>query len=282
MNLNDIIHYMNYQIIINNNPILSGNVFVLGLIGIVVFLIIVYISRLILNKLKVYETMKYEFITIIAHKFRTPLTQIKWIVEASLPGETDSFKRESLDSIDKSAETLIGLTNTLVEITDSANKVLTVYSFEKLNICEIINKITSSLKDRFHEKNIFFGVTCEQAEIFVKGDRARLEFVLQTVIENTINYSPVGSNVEITVSKEKSKVIVYVVDQGIGIKEEDIPHIFTKFFRTSNAQAMDTEGFGVGLFLAKSVIKRHYGEINVFSKGIGKGSTFSISLPLWK
>ena len=282
MNLNDIIHYMNYKIVINDNPILSGNVFTLFLVGLIILFIIAYIARVIFNKIKLYETMKYEFITIIAHKFRTPLTQIKWIVEASLPGETDSFKKESLDSINKSTETLIGLTNTLVEITDSANKVLAVYSFEKLNICEIISKITGSLKDRFHEKNIFFGITCAETEIFVKGDKARLEFVLQTVIENTINYSPVGSNVEVTISKEKSKVVIYVIDQGIGIKAEDLPHIFTKFFRTSNAQAMDTEGFGVGLFLAKSVVKRHNGEINVFSKGVGKGSTFSISLPLAK
>jgi two-component system OmpR family sensor kinase len=81
---------------------------------------------------------------------------------------------------------------------------------------------------------------------------------------------------------EKRKAIVTVADNGIGIAPRDIPHMFTKFFRTKEAQAMDTEGLGVGLYLAKSIVKRFGGSLAVQSEGLDRGATFSLILPLAK
>lgn len=270
---------MDYQISINNVEILSGNIIVLFLVVLVVSLAIAYALKVIWHKLRAYETMKYEFITIIAHKFRTPLTQIKWILESILANEIDTFKKESLQSLGKSNDALIGLTNTLVELTDSENKEAINYSFEKINICELVNKIMENLKDRLHEKNLFFGITCSTPEIYVNADRTRIEFVIQTLVENSINYSPPGRNIEIYIIEDKGEVALSVIDHGIGISPNDIPRVFTKFFRASNAQTMDTEGFGVGLYLANSIVKRHSGKLEVFSGGLNMGSTFTIVFP---
>ncbi len=226
--------------------------------------------------------MKYEFVTIIAHKFRTPLTQIKWLLESILSDEEDSFKKESLQNIGKSTETLIGLTNALVELTNSADNVKSIYNFEKINICEMVKKVSGLLSVHFHEKNIFFGIEYSSPEIYVNADHSRMEFVLQTLFENSINYSHTGRNVDIQVLQEKNKVIISVVDYGIGIDPSDLPRIFSKFFRASNARNMDTEGFGVGLYLVKSVVKRHHGTLEVFSDGIEKGTTFVLTLPIYK
>ncbi len=272
---------MNFELIVGQNIILSGDLFVAMVVAVFLFIFFAYIAKLVWNKLRAYETMKYEFVTIIAHKFRTPLTQIKWILESTLPEEQDSFKKENLQNIGVAAKTLINLTNTLVEIADSSQKGAASYAFGNFNIVEVTNKITNSLKERFHEKNIFFGVESSDPEILVKIDRERMEFVLQTLIENSINYSPSGRSVQIYIVKLKRKVSISVQDQGIGIDASDLPRIFTKFFRSSNARVMDTEGFGVGLFLAQSIVKRHkHSKLEVFSDGIGKGTTFVLTLPV--
>jgi signal transduction histidine kinase len=207
---------------------------------------------------------------------------MKWIVETLLEKEQDSYKIENLKNLGQSNQGLISLTGTLIELTDSAHTSLATYTFERINICDLVNKVADELKKDFHEKNLFFGVQCSASEIYAKVDRSRMEFVVQTLIENSIHYSPPGRNIDIAVSTLKHKVHIQVVDHGIGIDKADISSIFTKFYRTKNAQAMDTEGFGVGLFLAQSVMKRHKGSIEVHSAGIGEGSTFTIILPLSK
>lgn len=273
---------MDYQIFINHNEVLAGDLNILVPCLIVGLFILLYLIRFVIRKLRMGETMRYEFITIIAHKFRTPLTQIKWIIESTLPLENDPFKKEGLQNMSKSAETLIGLTNTLVELTNSTNRKSSSYNFERLNICDVVAKISDSLKNRFHEKNIFFGITCAVNEIYVEVDRPRIEFVLQTLLENSINYSHPGGNVKIDISINRRDVHISIADQGIGIAPADANRLFSKFFRAKSAQTMDTEGFGVGLYLANSIVKKHSGYLEFFSEGVDKGTTFTVVLPIVK
>mgnify|MGYP001598348363 CR=1 FL=1 len=273
---------MNFEIVINDSYSIYGNLISVALFVILVFCLIVLLTRLIWRKFRTYENLKYEFLTIIAHKFRTPLTQMKWIAETILEKEKDPYTVENMKSLAQSNQGLISLTGTLIELTDSAHTSLATYKFERINICELANKVVEEMKKDFHEKNLFFGIQCSAPEIFAKADRSRLEFVIQTLLENSIHYSPTGRNVDISVKAEHHKAFIEVTDRGIGIDRIDMQSIFTKFFRAANARAMDTEGFGVGLFLAQSVMKRHKGKIEAYSAGIDQGSTFTVVLPLSK
>jgi signal transduction histidine kinase len=273
---------MNYELYIEGVPYLEGELKILILIIVAIVLFFIYICMVVWDKLRSYESMKYEFITIIAHKFRTPLTKVKWSLETIFDTEQDPFKKESLMNIKQSNETLINLTNTLVEITDSRNKVVATYNFERINICELVGKVTKSLNVRFHEKNLFLSIKFSQPEIFVKVDKMRMEYALQTIMENSINYSPIGRNVEIYVSKVNKKAIITVVDHGIGIDPADMKNIFSNLYRGSNAKAMDTEGFGVGLFLVNSIVKGNSGKLKLSSEGLDRGTTFTITLPVVK
>lgn len=250
-------------------------ILIIALIGIIALVI----AKIIWNKFRAYETLKYEFVTIIAHKFRTPLTQMKWILETLKEKEQDSYKIESLKTMEQSNQSLISLTGTLIELTDSSDTTYASYTFETVNAYDMVNAVVNMLKDSFHEKNLFLSVKAESPDAFVSVDRPRMDFVLQTILENAISYSPTGRSVEIYVSKTKNKVFIKVVDYGIGMDPADISHVFSKFFRAGNAQTMDTEGFGVGLFLAQSIVKRHKGKIEVASAGLEKGTTFTIVLP---
>lgn len=277
-------HYiaMHFEIIFNDSYSVFGNLISVGLFVLLVVFLIILLTRFIWRKFRSYENLKYEFLTIIAHKFRTPLTQMKWTAETLLEKEQDSYKIESLKNIEQSNQNLIGLTGTLIELTDSAHTSLATYKLEKTDLCALTNKVVEILKKEFHEKNLFFGIQCSAPEIFVKADQQRIEFVLQTILENSIHYSPPGRNIDIEVSQSNQKAFVKVRDNGIGIDSEDIPHMFTKFFRTKNAKTMDTEGFGVGLFLSQTIMKRHKGKIEAFSAGLNQGSIFTVSLPLSK
>jgi signal transduction histidine kinase len=224
------------------------------------------------------EKLKYEFITIVAHKFRTPLTHIKWTSDELVKNEQDAYKKQSLTDIQQSNEKLIKLTNTLLELTDSSNTSATAYAFERVSLGDFVRDIGTGFKDMFHEKNIFFSVQCPPEPLFVKIDTQRMEFVIQTMLENALNYSSPGQSVEVHIARNGRHNEVHFIDHGIGIEPQDIPSIFTKFFRTKSAQAMDTEGFGVGLYLAQSIVERHGGKITAYSDGAGKGSTFILSL----
>jgi len=277
---------MNYQLLINNFPVFSGNVaatFCLILIVIILAVIgSVYAAKYLRKKLQEDEILKSEFLTIIAHKFRTPLTSVKWAVESLLSGEQDPYKKESYSEIREANENLIKLTGTLIELTETNSAAASSYAFEEVNLCDFVRLVATNLKGVFHEKNIFFGVRCLVSDIQVKVDKARMEFVLQTLFENACNYSPPGRDVDVTVGVEKNKAVVAVVDHGIGIDPRDLPRIFTKFFRTEAATTADTEGVGIGLYLAKSVMQRHKGTIDVYSEGLDKGTMFRVTLPVVK
>lgn len=270
---------MKYQLNIDNHTILSGDLFVLIIIIILLLAIIFFVLSKIWKRLNAVEKLKYEFVTIIAHKFRTPLTQIKWFLETVKETETNSFIKDSLVNMGEANQKLIDLTNTLIGLSDERKASKASYSFDKVNLCELIAQITHSLKDTFHKKNLFLATQCSESEIFVKADKQRIDFVIQTIIENAINYSPAGRSIEISIDKEEKDIIIYVQDHGIGIEANDINRLFTKFFRAKNAMVMDTEGFGIGLYLAQKIMKEHNGKITAYSEGVDKGSIFSIIFP---
>lgn len=270
---------MQYEIFLDDKLILNGQVLGLSLIIGAIFIIFVAIFSYIIKKSRENSRMKYEFITIVAHKFRTPLTYIKWVCDALIPDETDSFKKKSLEDVKISNQKIIDLTSTLIEIADSESSGSATYVYEKLPLGELVRSISNKYKDMMHEKNLFFAFDCKNEKSKVRVDKSRLEFVLSTLLENACIYTPPGKNVSISITNTLFSNYISIEDSGIGITKQDLPHIFTKFFRGKNARLSDTEGFGVGLYLAKSIVKKFHGKIYVESPGEGLGSTFTIKLP---
>jgi signal transduction histidine kinase len=224
------------------------------------------------------EKLKYEFITIIAHKYRTPLTYIKWSTGELMSSEQDSYKKELLTNMQESNEKLIQLTGSLVELTDSKSTSGSTYNLERMSLSDFAHNIGKQYKDAFHKKNLFFSVQRPSEDIMVKIDRSRMEFVVQTLLENAIAYTPTGKNVEMSVNATKHKAMITVADGGIGIDPVDMPHITTKFFRAANARTADTEGFGVALYLAKMITLRHKGKLIIESEGLNKGTRCTVVL----
>lgn len=270
---------MQYQISIDGITYFTGNIIILAIVALLILAIAIVTTIILIRRLKENNHMKYEFVTIVAHKFRTPMTYIKWVCDTLIPDETDSFKKKSLEDIKKSNQKIIDLTSTLIEIADDENKAGATYVFEKFPIYDFVKAVADRFKDTLHEKNLFFSLECDDKTALVNADQSRLEFVLITLLDNAQTYTKPGQNVSVFINANLLNVKISVQDSGIGISKQDLPHIFSKFYRGKNARVTDTEGFGVGLYLASSIVKKLGGKITVDSQGQDSGSVFTITLP---
>lgn len=219
-----------------------------------------------------------------SHELRTPLAAMKTEIEVNLRDKDLNLQKakkllqSNLEEIQK-LETLSGTLLQLARFDSTAKK-----NFEKLSledvICEAYEKV-AALADK---KSISFNN--KLSNISVSGDHRSLVQLFVILLDNAIKYSPNKSKISITISREKfhtaNHAIVKVRDLGCGIPEEDIPHIFDRFYRSDTSRCKDkTEGFGLGLSIAKQIIDYHNGHIFANPK-LKRGSEFVVKLPLKK
>jgi signal transduction histidine kinase len=242
-------------------------------------LIAAAVGYLVWRKMHETDVLKYEFITVITHKFRTPLTHIKWATELLLSTEENEDKKHEIKNIRESNAKLIDLTSTLIALADTDRPVSSQYKHESLSIGDLVDESVAAIKERIEERKTILTVVHDDNGAVVAGDRERLKFVAQTLIENAVSYTPIGGSVNVRLSADTRHVYLVVADTGIGIAKSELQHLFAKFYRSSRAKVADTEGVGVGLFLVRSILERHSGKIGVESAGEGKGTTFTVVLP---
>lgn len=239
----------------------------------------VFIGGLVWEKMRELDVLKYEFITVVTHKFRTPLTRIKWATEFLRRVPDESEKEEAVQEIERADELLVELTDMLIGLSKADDSNYT-YTFEDFDTLDRIKKIVTLAKKRIVDKKINLNIVCPTPVSRVQADARRLYFVFQILIENAISYTSEGGSITIVIREENNSwVRIEFQDSGIGIAKEDISRIFTKFFRSPQAKKADTEGMGIGLFMTKQIIERHNGTICVKSEGLDKGTTFVVKMP---
>jgi len=243
-------------------------------------LCIVLFAGFIWERIRDLETLKYEFITVVTHKFRTPLTRIKWSSELLKKQQNpDEEQKMAVSEIENANEHLVSLTDMLLNLR-KANDSAFQYEFERLDICTVIESAVKNMSKRIKDREIAFSLVCPEAHAYASIDKRRMLFALQIVIDNAISYTPRQGKVSVSVSTKASSAYITVIDSGIGIAKDDINRLFNKFWRSKEAKTTDTEGMGIGLFMAREIIERHDGEIYAESEGVNKGSTFTVRLPL--
>lgn len=250
-------------------------------------LIAVSIGIFIWNKIREVDILKYEFINIIMHKFRTPLTAVKWsldTLEENKAIDSSGYseqERNAIETIRTANVHLITLTNTVAGLTFLENRDYQ-YNLEKTDLTEIVENINLDLLSKIKKKSLNVTHIYDKDFPEVKLDKEKIKFAFQTIMENAINYTAKEGNVDISLKRNMKYIYFIVKDSGIGISREDLPHIFSKFFRGKGARTADTEGMGIGLHLTKDIIRRHGGKILAESDGYNKGTTITIQLPIVK
>ena len=230
--------------------------------------------------LKQLDRAKTEFIGIASHQLRTPLTGIRWFSELLLKNKENNLNAKQLDflhQINQSNQRLINLVNDLLDVShiETGRKFDIICSKFKFNevLREVLQENVSLLNTkrlRIHNK--------VKDNLSIVADRDKLKQVLQNLISNATKYSAEKTSINISqVAGSGDKLVFCIKDQGIGIPKKQQGQIFSKFFRASNADVQHSDGTGLGLYIAREIMRAHNGEL-WFESVEGKGTSFYLSL----
>ncbi|MEK7452933.1 MAG: ATP-binding protein [Patescibacteria group bacterium] len=239
------------------------------------------------EKLKNLDQQKSDFISIASHQLRTPLTAIKGYASMILDGTYGRISvktRVIIDKIFNSSQRLIYIVNDMLDVSRMEGGKFK-YTFEDINIISLVNDVIEELKININPRKLklSFDLSLKDAKIIISADYGKLRQAITNVIDNAIKYTDKGF-VVISIKKidDKNSMVLSVKDSGIGMTEEQIKAIFVKFERAENAIRTHTEGSGLGLYVAKEIIKSNGGVIWATSDGLKRGSQFYIEFPIKK
>lgn len=224
------------------------------------------------------KKLEHEFTSIVNHTFRTPLTRIMWFTKELEKEITMNEKLLLSQNISNSTKKILDIVDLFVGIKDINDQ--SGYFFKAESIRDIIENIISKYKEEINKKNIKFDIPTFKEIPLITIDLKKISFVFDTIIENAIFYTPKGGQVIVKAEFYRHKLIIEVIDTGIGFSFFEKRKVFNKFYRSKRAILVYPDGMGLKLYLSKQIIKRHKGKIYVFSKGKNKGSTFFVELPL--
>ena len=222
---------------------------------------------------------KSEFISIMSHQLRSPLSAIKWqiniLLSDSKPMPNDI--KQYMETVGEQNERMIRSVNDLLEVNRIEDNDLilrpTIFS-----LLDVTKKVAGEYEKFAASNNVRVEIAPESDPIKINADEARIKHVIEHLMDNAIRYSIKGGVIKISIEKNGESILWKITDQGAGISKEDQKRVFEKFFRATEALRYQTEGSGVGLFIAKSLIKKSGGEIGFSSSP--KGSIFWFTLPV--
>jgi signal transduction histidine kinase len=243
------------------------------------------------------DSLKSEFVSSVSHELRTPLTTIKALTRLLMrEGLDESKRREYLETISVECDRQIDLVLNLLDMSRIEGGVLRI-THERVDVPEVISSVVKS-ETRFAEKRSHeLSVEPLGHLPLVCADPKALRRVLSNIIGNAIKYTPDGGRIILSARAESDQVLISVTDNGRGIPAEDMPVLFDKFHRgrpaphseaiagaTTDAEFLedaDVSGVGLGLYLGRTVMEQMGGRISVESE-VGRGSTFTLHLPVWR
>lgn len=234
------------------------------------------------EKLRGLDQLKTEFLSLATHQIRSPLTAIKGYSSMLLEGDFGALPvraRESVKTIFASCQHLINIVEDFLNISRIEQGRMT-YNKGKFDLKILTDEAIKELSPNIEKKDLKIEFrSIDTAPITVDGDRNKIKQVLHDVIDNAIKYTKAGQ-IEVQVLHDRENAEVVIKDTGVGMDQKDLEKLFVKFSRASDAYKHNVSGTGLGLYIAQKMIEAHNGKILAQSLGRGKGSTFTIVLPL--
>ncbi len=228
------------------------------------------------------DKVKTEFISTVSHELRTPLNAITgWLQILKSNNINNEAKQKAVEIINKNLRLQVDLVEDMITFSDD-NYLGNQTNGEKFSFKKMIEECLLEIENNVNAKgiNLFRTISDENCTVF--GDRKRIKKTVLRLLDNAIKFTPNNGNISISLNSDAENLQLKIADSGEGISADILPHIFGHFNQSDNSITRKHGGLGLGLAIAEKVISFHQGKITAESAGKGKGSVFTISLPLNK
>jgi len=232
-----------------------------------------------ITELRRLERVRRDFVANVSHEFKTPLTAIQGFAETLLGGALDDLENRNrfVEIIREHAQRLARLTDDLLKLSRIEAGRLELET-RPIRVEGIVNGCVETARLNAEARGLRIVVNLPDEMPAIRGDGAQLGEVLQNLLDNALQYTPAGGQIELKARSNGHDVIFTVTDTGIGIPESDLERIFERFYRVDAARSREAGGTGLGLAIARHIVDAHGGRIWVES-AIGQGSRFHFSIP---
>jgi signal transduction histidine kinase len=257
---------------------------IVALIVLIISAILLILATIITNsfeKLAEANRMKSEFISIVSHQLRAPLSNLAWAIELLMSGRLGKIEEQQVEYfkiLKENSDRMKDLVKDLLIVSRIESARLSLKK-EEFSLEELTREIIKEFESFARASNCQIEFFAEQNLPKIFGDRYQIRQVIENLLDNAIRYTKGKGKVKIKIKKERNFVQFEIEDNGVGIPKEDQKFIFQKFFRASNVLKYKTQGTGLGLYISKAIIERSGGKIG-FKSQEGVGSTFWFKLPI--
>jgi len=250
------------------------------LITLILFVIAVIITRS-FESLAEVSRMKSEFINIVSHQLRSPLSNLKWTIELLMSGRLGKIEEDQIEYfriLKENSGRMEGLVSDLLIVSRIETAVLPLKK-EETSLENLINKLISEFQPFVKASNVEIEFKGQKDLPKILTDPFQIHLVIENLLDNATRYIKSGGKVKMLLEKRAKNLYFEIEDNGVGIPKEDQKYIFQKFFRSGNILRYQTQGSGLGLYISKAIIKRLGGKVGFKSKE-GEGSVFYFTLPI--
>lgn len=231
-----------------------------------------------ITELKEDEIRKNDFIGMVSHELKTPLTSLNallQVAQAKLKTNEDTFLRSGIEKAVNQVKKMGTMINGFLNVSRLESGKITIDK-QHFNLGELVSDIIEETELSLSVHEIHF-IPCEAVTVY--ADRDKIGSVMANLLSNAVKYSPKGKRITVNCKVEENTASVSVKDDGMGIAPHDVKKLFDRYYRVESKQTRHISGFGIGLYLCAEIMEWHGGKIWVESE-LGKGSTFFFSLPL--
>ncbi len=227
------------------------------------------------------DRAKTEFVSLAAHQLRTPLTGIKWSIEMLLSEKAEKFskrQKEYLEDIRRNNQRLIVLVNALLNVSRIELGTFVVEP-RPISFIKIADGVLEELGPEIKNKKLEIRRNYDKKLPIINADPNLSRIIFHNILTNAVKYTPKRGRISLTIKKQELNILIEISDTGCGIPKHQQSEIFKKLFRADNAQGVEPDGTGLGLYIVKAVIEQPGGKI-WFKSEENKGTVFYITIPL--